>query len=372
MIIKRFFVSVKAALLNNYRILFREKRQKIYRNGSRKSRRRTIFEDYIWLLREKSFNSMYNAFGLDIKGTSINDYIGKREFLRIKAIAEKGLSKSRGAGDFDYRIVTKDKFYATSVLKASGVPCIENIALISGGKYIGENVRFLEPGEAFGTKSHFVLKNVLLEAGEGVYFGSWDHGKVKIGGKEYDAAQIRKFLGMSKWIVQDVRNSGADIRRINDTALNITRIVTVYNGSDVHYLSGYQCFATQNHNSDSWDKGAVYVGIDSDGNCLRKEGYFHPGYGTSGMVLKHPDSGIVFDGYSIAYLKDSVDLCIKAHHLFSHLFVIGWDVVITDEGPEILEVNEVPGLNAIQCIDGGIRKALINYSLACCSGGKEL
>ena len=53
---------------------------------------------------------------------------------------------------------------------------------------------------------------------------------------------------------------------------------------------------------------------------------------------------------------------IRAHYLFLHLFCIGWDIVITDEGPKVLEVNEVPGLNAVQCIRGGIRRELIKYS----------
>ena len=46
--------------------------------------------------------------------------------------------------------------------------------------------------------------------------------------------------------------------------MNITRIVTLYNGNDVFFITGYQAFATGKQNSDSWDKGAVYVGFDAD------------------------------------------------------------------------------------------------------------
>jgi len=32
-------------------------------------------------------------------------------------------------------------------------------------------------------------------------------------------------------------------------------------------------------------------------------------------------------------------------------FIIGWDLAITMDGPMILEVNEKPGMNVIQCLD---------------------
>ena len=46
---KKLIVSVKAAFLNNYRILSGNRRLKVYRDGSRKSYIRTIYEHYIWL-----------------------------------------------------------------------------------------------------------------------------------------------------------------------------------------------------------------------------------------------------------------------------------------------------------------------------------
>jgi hypothetical protein len=39
-------------------------------------------------------------------------------------------------------------------------------------------------------------------------------------------------------------------------------------------------------------------------------------------------------------------------------FVIGWDVAITDEGPMIVEANEKPGMNVVQCLDGGLRRRI--------------
>ena len=191
---KKLIVSVKAAFLNNYRILSGNRRLKVYRDGSRKSYIRTIYEHYIWLFREGSYNSMYNAFGLNIRGSSINDFVGKREFLKIKGRTEKVLGRIRGEDGYDYtHNYTRTSFYATSVLKTNGIPCIENIMLVSGGKIIENNKELQGLNDLMDFPRHFVLKNTLLEAGEGVFFGSVEPDMAIIAGKEYSKNHIREF-----------------------------------------------------------------------------------------------------------------------------------------------------------------------------------
>jgi hypothetical protein len=148
---------------------------------------------------------------------------------------------------------------------------------------------------------------------------------------------------------------------VNATALNTTRILTILNGKDPAYLTGFQSFATGNAEIDSWGHGSVYVGFNYRESVLKGLGFYHPAVKKYARVETHPDSGIKFDGYFIPYLNESVELCLKAHRLLYNNFIIGWDVVITDEGPLILEANEKPGMNAVQCIDGGLRYRIKEY-----------
>lgn len=353
---------IKRVILNNIKILFKHNNFKIYRQGECKSSLRRIYELYIWLLRDRSFNEMYYAFGLNLKGTDQGNYIGKREFLKIKNKAEDGLKIKFGGREFDHRIITKDKFYATSIMAGNRIPCIENSGILVAGRLIREGNQIYEIEEILNNKSPFILKNAIIEASKGVYFAKVLVDKILIENIEYNLTQFTDFLAGSKWIIQDVHKPIKKIQEVNDSALNTTRIMTANNGDDIVYLTGFQSFATNNQSTDSWDKGTIYVGIDIRNECLLKDGFYHPTVGNYGIVQKHPDSGIEFEGYKIKYLKDAVDLCIRAHYLFLHLFCIGWDVALTDDGPKIVEANEVPGLNAVQCIEGGLRKTLIKLS----------
>ena len=97
-------------------------------------------------------------------------------------------------------------------------------------------------------------------------------------------------------------------------------------------------------------------------NLLVGHGLTSPSDNRGSLLRSHPDSGIIFDGYPLPFLKDAVDLCIKAHRLFYFNYIIGWDVAITDNGPLIVEANEKPGMNVAQALDGGLRKKILRYA----------
>lgn len=57
-----------------------------------------------------------------------------------------------------------------------------------------------------------------------------------------------------------------------------------------------------------------------------------------GVFYRHPETGIVFDGFQIPYFNEVKNIIIKASALFD-LPLLGWDVAITPNGPVIIEVN---------------------------------
>ena len=206
-----------------------------------------------------------------------------------------------------------------------------------------------------------MLKNVILEYGDGFILCRPVDGGINIDGMNSSLKELKKKLGNGKWVIQNKVSSHETIRKVNASALNTTRIVTIINGKDPVYLTGFQSFATGNAEVDSWGNGSVYVGINYRESVLKGPGHYHPAIQGRALAEQHPDTGIEFNGYYIPYLKEAVDLCSQAHRLLYNHFIIGWDIVITDEGPLILEANEKPGMNAVQCIDGGLRFKIREY-----------
>ena len=337
---------------------------KHYQTGIKKSKIKVIRELCKWIIKERSFNNMYYAFGLNIAGTKQREFIGKNEFLNIKAKVEREM-KSRAANNHNYDVITKDKFYANSVLTANGIDCIENLAVIHNSMVYYNNGMKEELESILQLKYPTFIKNTVMEAGTGLLECEVSGSDFLINGEQSSLEELKKRLGSKTWIIQRKQKAHTEIRKINATALNTTRIVTIYDGRDPVYLTGFQSLATGSATTDSWDKGSIYVGIDPERNSLKKYGYYNPWVENKSRVTEHPDSAIEFAGYKISDLQRAVKLCIKAHSILFFNFIIGWDVALTEEGPRILEANEKPGMNAVQCLDGGLRYKIMEIAENC-------
>lgn len=319
-----------------------------------------------WLAREHEFNHFYYAYGLAKRYKRQKDYFGRRSLLNIIQLAEdvilKGHMGKQYHGHFSYQMITKDKFVAQSCLKAFEIQCIPVIGLVIDGKFI--TTEGFSDISKFTSLGEFVLKCVSSESSEGVFFCKVsDDSVVLINNIPYRFIEFQQFIERQIFVVQPVIKSHEVIRKINDTALNTTRIVTIRKGLDIIYLGGFQSFATGNSRSDNWSHSAVYVGFNPENNVLLGKGYFHPSIRKPYIIDAHPDSGIRFDGYQIPYLREAVELCIKAHRVFYNHFLLGWDIAITDEGPIVVEVNERPGMNAMQVINGGLKSTIMECYL---------
>jgi hypothetical protein len=330
----------------------------LYRHGEKKPAILILKELLIWWMNEREFNTMYYVMGLNLKGTDSRDFIGRHEFLKLKRKVESQMKKNHGSSGLDYDSVTKDKFVAGSFFKANYLDCAETVALINDG-FVNWQQAKEEPLESLVVKDgKYIIKHIILEAGEGTYCLEVKDGIMLLDGKQAGIQQLKSLLQNGIWVMQALLKSHAAIRKINSSALNTTRIVTYIKNGEPTYLAGFQVFATNGENTDSWHKGSVCVSIDIEHECLKGEGYYNLSVAEKSTTAKHPDSGIVFDGYPLPHLKNAVGLCIKAHKLLYFNFIIGWDVAITDTGPIIIEANEKPGMNVVQCLDGGLKKLI--------------
>lgn len=66
----------------------------------------------------------------------------------------------------------------------------------------------------------------------------------------------------------------------------------------------------------------------------------HSGDTTKGIIYtEHPDTHIPIVGYQLPFIKEAVDMCLKAALVVPQIRYIGWDVALTENGPAIIEGN---------------------------------
>lgn len=345
---------------------------KHYRCGAQKNFIVKKLELLVWWLKERDFNTMYYAMGLNLKGTNSSDFIGRRKFLGIRSRVETMLKKKYGCAGLDYDAVCKDKFVAGAYFAANGIPCAENLALIKDNRVLRKGAEPEGLQSLLNKEGRFILKHITMEAGEGIRDLEITDRALLIDGKSADLSQLSALLKPGIWLLQSFLQSHEAIRKVNSSALNTTRIVTMLDGGEPKYLAGFQAFAVNGESTDSWGKGSICVGIDIESECLLEYGFYNLSIKDKSITEKHPDTGMIFRDYHIPHLKAAAELCIKAHKLLYFNFIVGWDVAITDEGPVIIEANEKPGMNVVQCFDGGLRNRIMSAAKQIIDSGKEV
>jgi len=319
-----------------------------------KNRIAMLIDHLRWIWREREFNHHYYSMGLNSRGKNVADFLGRRSLTWYRN-SYADLLRNNFSGDEtgSEDILIKDKFYCSAILRAGGIGTIDTLFLFTNGN--------CHPITGTGTLSDlpegdYFLKNTVMESGYGITGFAVKDGEILLGDGRPGLPATQAITQKGRWIVQKKISSHPSIQAVNGSALNTTRIYTIVTVNGIDYMGGYQAFATGSSETDSWQHGSVYVSIDPINNRLGRYGITSQSDPHDGVIFQHPDSKIVFEGYEIPFIADSVALCLKAHSFFDRAFVIGWDIAITAHGPMVVEANENPGINVLQCLEGGISR----------------
>ena len=129
------------------------------------------------------------------------------------------------------------------------------------------------------------------------------------------------------------------------------RIYTLrrHDGS-VRLLAGYLRLGRAGAMTDNVSKGALAVHVDLETGVLGR-----------GLLLaeggvrrraRHPDSRRTFRGETLPCWDEVVALCRTAAGLLDSVALVGWDVMITESGPQLLEGNWDVRLYIVQALQG--------------------
>ncbi|MCP4581439.1 MAG: hypothetical protein GY839_07450 [candidate division Zixibacteria bacterium] len=70
------------------------------------------------------------------------------------------------------------------------------------------------------------------------------------------------------------------------------------------------------------------------------------------LYENHPDTGYPVKGVTIPYFSEVIELAKKAQSRMLHLRLVGWDILITENGPVIVEGNYGSDHDSIQLVSG--------------------
>lgn len=147
-----------------------------------------------------------------------------------------------------------------------------------------------------------------------------------------------------------------ELNRVNPNSLNTIRVDTfVNNQGKAHILCARLRTSANTSFLDNISSGGLFVGIDLETGLMHPEGFtdFNKFAGTP--FRKHPQTGLVFDGFKVPFFEQVKELATQAAALLPRAKVMAWDIAIQPEGPIIIEGNYFPGLLNSEIVVKGFR-----------------
>ncbi|MCW5749964.1 MAG: hypothetical protein KIT81_02370 [Alphaproteobacteria bacterium] len=150
-------------------------------------------------------------------------------------------------------------------------------------------------------------------------------------------------------LVQERLVNHPDIAALSNGALATVRLVTCRTevGDFEAVGAAFRMARGRNRVVDNFHAGGIAAAVDLGSGRLGEatDLGFRPGIG---WVREHPDSRAQIAGRLLPCWPETLALARRAHRVFGHRAIVGWDIAITAAGPVLVEGNGAPDLDIIQ------------------------
>jgi hypothetical protein len=137
--------------------------------------------------------------------------------------------------------------------------------------------------------------------------------------------------------VEDFVQQHDELNKLSPSGLNTVRIITQLDAKNEVDILGARLRITINSSIDNLAAGNIAAPINMETGKVEGSGVY------SDITKKeeriHPITGIQIIGFQIPFWKESLQMVKDAALLHPENRSIGWDVAITNNGPELIEGN---------------------------------
>jgi hypothetical protein len=136
-----------------------------------------------------------------------------------------------------------------------------------------------------------------------------------------------------------------------DGSVNTIRVLTVLDVENDHQpfiaMAVQRIGTRRSEPVDNWTQGGLSARVDVDTGQLGRASRL-PDTDELEWFDAHPDTGAPITGVEVPYWPEIRDMVLHAGRVLSFMEYIGWDIVVTPDGPVVLEANINTGMNVLQ------------------------
>lgn len=186
----------------------------------------------------------------------------------------------------------------------------------------------------------------------GAYVGS-DGGARSAAALIAELARTSADIGRPILLQRALRNAACDAALSPGGALATARIMTIRqpDGTPQLLYAVYRMPADSTAAADNFSAGGLAAPIDLAtgrlGPGIRKDMRLLPE-----PAVRHPQTGARVEGHQLPHWAEAVRLALRAHEAITWkgVPVIGWDIALLEDGPLLVEGNNVPGSTLPQMV----------------------
>jgi hypothetical protein len=194
---------------------------------------------------------------------------------------------------------------------------------------------------------HLAIKLVSGSYGSGFYKLSYDGNDYFANDKKMNEQECRRFLeSLDDHFASEYLISHELIRKIYSIAPNTLRIVVVRNNNHTNVIGAFYKFGTSLTGTiDNIHAGGISCGVNIQNGVL-----YGPKWQKGDRLIDmpiHMDTKVRIEG-TVPYWDLIVAKLVEIGDYIPQVKYIGYDIIVTDNGFKIIELNSHPDLDAIQ------------------------
>lgn len=322
-----------------------------------KSTIRVFYDQLIHILRYGHPEHFYFMYGMDRKyGKEYESYVNygpfmdRRDYLNYESHAKNNSC-----------CLLRNKFYFGLFCDSIGISTPRNLYYLSdnqlfklGNRGGVTNISFSDLQQS--DDCEMFCKAIDGECGHDVFqLSVMDH-TLYFNSEKVSPQELQSRLSGADFLFQQRIVQHPELSRINPTSINTIRLTTVRSlkTKEVKVWPSALRVGLNGNYVDNLSQGGLIIGIDLETGKLNRYGFQRPEFG--GRREVHPDTGVVFNQFTIPFFKEAVAKAVYFHSMLKDMHSIGWDIAITPDGPVFIEGNDNWEITISQAANRGLRK----------------
>ena len=281
---------------------------------------------------------------------TVGAYLTPQEAERMYALKKRGDGWLRNLDD---------KVLFDELMRPSGLPLPQFLGQTRMGSFVSPagEVRALASAEALASElvamteasptGSVFAKPVMANKGSGAH-------KVRPETLGKKADDLFAAVSFDDYVFQEAVRQHDGMSALYPHSLNTLRVlVGQHENGEPRVLSVIARMGSGGRSMDNAHAGGVFVGVDVETGTLKTHAHQLFFYGGR-RFDRHPDTGVVFGGYSVPLFAEAMDVARRAHVWLPHVYA-GWDIGITPDGPVVIECNSGPYILMMDVAHGGLK-----------------